>query len=169
MRVRIVNVDVENVQKGQSRYSKATVAYIDNGQAKTQNVMSFGNPAVFKAVKELVGQEVDVTVTKNDAGYNQWSAIAPAGEGPAPSTGAPTPQAAPAATRVTGSNFETPAERATKQVYIIKQSSLSNAIELAGVNKEKKSREEIIQDAQVFTDWVLGNETSIESLQSDPL
>ena len=171
MRVKIVNVDIENVVKGKSRYSKATVAYLFNGEARTQSVMSFTNPAVFKAVQDSVGQEVEVEVTKNDAGYNQWVSVGGAGNTPAAS--APTPQAsAPAsATRVSGSNYETPAERAARQVYIVKQSSISSAIQLSEANKSKATPEEIIATAQVFVDWVFDKnaDLSMESLTSDTL
>lgn len=153
MQVKILNVDVENVVKGKSRYSVATVAYMSGGEARTQKIMSFANPDVFKKVQELVGQETNVTVTKNDGGYNQWSAIgADAGQAPAaPTTGAP------AATTRTGSTYETPAERAAKQVYIVKQSSISAAIALVANNENKYSPSEIIDIAQVFVDYVFDN------------
>jgi hypothetical protein len=168
MQVKILNVDVENVVKGKSRYSVATVAYIFNGEARTQKIMSFANPDVFKKVPDLVGQEVEVTVTKNDGGYNQWSAIGDVGASApvaAPSSGS----TAPPATRVTGSNYETPAERAAKQVYIVKQSSINAAIALAGHNKEKTTPEDVVKNAQFFVDYVFGKDLSMESLQSDTL
>ena len=171
MKVKILDVNVEHVVKGKSRYSKATVAYSYNGEARTQNIMSFSNPDVFKAVQEKVGQEVEITITKNDAGYNQWSKLGDVGSGETASTGAaPTTggSAAPT-TRVTGSNYETPAERAIKQVYIVKQSSISAAVALANSNKEKATPEEIITNAQKFVDWVFGKDDSMESLQSDTL
>ena len=164
MLVKILNVDVENVVKGKSRYSVATVAYMAGGEARTQKIMSFANPDVFKKVQELVGQETNVTVTKNDAGYNQWAAI---GEAPA-SAPVAAPTGTPAA-RVTGSNYETPAERAVKQVYIVKQSAINASIALAGHNKEKSSPEDIVKTAQFFVDYVFDKDTSMESLQSDQL
>jgi len=167
MQVKILNVNVEHVVKGKSRYDKATVAYLYNGEARTQNVMSFSNPAIFKAVQEFVGQEVEVTVTKNAAGYNEWAAILPAGSTAVPSSStASAPTNAPA-TRVTGSNFETPSERAQKQIYIVKQSSISAAIALAGLNKEKVTREQIIDTAQFFVDYVFGNDKTVEGMASD--
>lgn len=171
MRVKIVNVDIENVVKGKSRYSKATVAYLFNGEARTQAVMSFTNPAVFKAVQDSVGQEVEVEVTKNDAGYNQWVSVGGVGGSPSPEK-APASASAPVpATRVSGSNYETPAERAARQVYIVKQSSLSAAISLTEANKAKASPEEVISIAQTFVDWVFDKTTdsSMESLKSDEL
>ncbi len=167
MRVKILDVAVENIVKGKSRYSKAAVAYSFNGEARTQNIMSFANPAVFKAVQDKVGQEVDVVLTKNAAGYNEWASIDAADGGASPATASPNPQYAPntgdkvAATRITGSNYETPQERASKQVYIVKQSSLSAAINLATANKEKATPAEIIATAQQFVDYVF--ETELKS------
>ena len=164
MKVKILDVNIEHVVKGKSRYSKATVAYSYDGQARTQNIMSFTNPAVFAKVQEKVGQEVEVTVGKNDAGYNEWRAVEEVGTA-APVTAAGLSSLAP--TRVTGSNYETPVERAAKQVYIVKQSSISAAVSLAASNKEKATAAEIIATAQQFVDWVFDKDNSIESLQSD--
>lgn len=173
MKVKILDVNVEHVVKGKSRYSKATVAYSYNGEARTQNIMSFTNPAIFAKVQEKVGHEVEITITKNAAGYNEWSSLDDIGAVPpaAPTQSAATSSAP--ATRVTGSNYETPTERAAKQVYIIKQSSLGHAIELAVANKEKATTEDIIATAQTFVDWVMGNNTkqdnSLEGLVSEEL
>ena len=131
--------------------------------------MSFKNPDVFKTVQESVGKEMEVNVIKNEAGYNEWQTIGLPAEN---AVGAPTPSAAPPATRVSGSNYETPAERAQRQVYIVKQSSIASAIALAEANKEKKNVEAIIADAQVLVDYVFGNvkqDNSIESLVSDDI
>lgn len=164
-----MDVNIENVVKGKARYSKAAVTYTYNGEARTQNIMSFTNPAIFKAVQEKVGQEVEIQITKNAAGYNEWASLDDIGSGASassPPEGAPTKAAQPA-TRVTGSNYETPAERAARQVYIVKQSSISAAVALAANNKEKATPAEIIATAQTFVDYVF--EKDLASLASDEL
>lgn len=156
MQVKILNVDVENVTKGKSRYSVATVAYMAGGEAKTQKIMSFANPDVFKKVQDYVGKEVYVTITKNEAGYNQWSSIGEdAGQAPAPT-------AAPTGTRVTGSNFETPAERATKQVYIVKQSSITAALTTLQAAGTPITKEAVVETAQFYVDWVFDTQDGAE-------
>jgi hypothetical protein len=155
LKVKILDVNVENVVKGKSRYSKAAVTYTYNGEARTQNIMSFTNPAIFKAVQEKVGQEVEITITKNAAGYNEWASLDELGVAPAASAPSSTPSPTTTGTRVTGSNYETPAERAARQVYIIKQSSLSTAVALAATQEANVTPEQIIEVAQLFTDWVL--------------
>lgn len=172
MRVKILDVSVENVVKGKSRYSKAAVAYSYNGEARTQNIMSFVNPGVWKTITDpaIIGTEVEVNLTKNAAGYNEWAGIGEAGNAPqaAPSAGT-APSGSPGNTRVTGSNYETPAERAQRQVYIVKQSSISAAVALASNNKEKASPAEIIASAQVFVDYVFDTDNSIKGMKSDEL
>ena len=153
MKVTIKDVSIEWVTKGKTKYGKPSVAYTHNGEQRSQNIMSFANPSVFKEVQELVGQTVEVTLTKNAQGYNEWSAITPEG------AGAPTAVPTSTATRVTGSNYETAEERAKKQVYIIKQSSISNAIEIAKTDGIGVSVSGVLDIAQQLTDWVLSNES----------
>lgn len=158
MKVKILDVNIENVVKGKSRYSKATVAYSYEGEARTQNIMSFANPSVFKDVQDKIGQEVEVTLTKNAAGYNEWSAIGDIGSdssGTVPnnsSTGGGVP------VRVTGSNYETPAERAQKQVYIVKQSSITAALTLldktGALQPGQDNISMVLRAAQQFVDYV---------------
>lgn len=168
MRIKILDVSIEEVKTARSSYQKANVAYMANGSAKTQGILSFVNPDTFKKVQQFVGQEVDVDITKNAKGYDEWAKVSAAsGDAPAAST---SPSAgAPAATRVTGSNYETPAERAIKQVYIVKQSSISAAINLVTANKEKASKEEIVATAQFFTDYVFAQPKlgGVDEMQSD--
>lgn len=147
MQVTIKNVDVENVRNGRKQYSKATVDYLFKGESRQQKIMSFANPEVFKLVQEMVGQEVEVELTKNDAGYSEWKSITPAGQAPSNASGG----AAAPATRVSGSNYETKDERAARQVLIVKQSSLGTAVEALGPGK---APDEYLDLAGVFTDWV---------------
>lgn len=168
MRVKILDVNIEKVVKGRNMYQVATVAYSSNGEARTQKVMSFANPDVFKSLPDFVGKEADVTVTKNDSGYNQWAAIkAPGSEVPEAS---PTATAA-AGTRVTGSNYETREERANKQVYIVKQSSIGSAIETLAAMGELSSPARVIEVAQIYVDYVLGtlDDKSIVDMKSDDI
>jgi hypothetical protein len=159
MQAKILNVDVETVTKGKNNYQIATVAYMSGGQARTQKIVSFSNPEVFKKLSSFVGKDVEVNVTKNDAGYNQWSSLEEAGAGALQtSIGTGTISGGSGGSGMVAkaptSNYETSAERAARQVYIVKQSSLSSAIALATNNKEKQTANEIIETAQQFVDYV---------------
>ena len=151
MLFKLGQVVVENVIKGKNRWSVATVNYTYNGEARTQKMMSFANPEVFKQVQELPeGTEIDVTVTKNDQGYNQWAKLVVMDKN-APAQ-AP---AAPTGGKVLGSQYETRDERNARQLMIVKQSSLSNALKYYELSKpEFVSMEDILDTAQRFTEWV---------------
>lgn len=163
MRVKIVNINIETVA-GKKNYRKATVIYSFNGQARTQNVMDFANPAVFKQLAEwdntgLPTEEVEVEVGKNSGGFNEWRSIgnAPASDGPTQPTG-PSVSAPKAGSFVsTGRDFETREERAARQVLIVKQSSLAQAVEFLGPQSTGTTEEEVLETAQRFADWVFDN------------
>lgn len=119
-KVKVVEVNVDWVQNGKNKYGKAEVIYAYNGQNRTQKLMSFSNPAIFKQVQDLkAGDEIEVETTKNDKGYTEWAKISTAG---AASADAPK-QASPSR-----SSYETPEERALRQLMIVRQSSISNAV-----------------------------------------
>jgi hypothetical protein len=157
MQVVIRNVDVQWSGEGRKKWGKAVVEYTYNGESRKQNVISFSNPEIFKKVQELSGQTVEVETFKNDKGYTEWKTIDV-------SAGAPSSGASPAATgstRVSGSNYETREERAARQVLIVKQSSLSNAVAaLTPGAKSALDPKVVIDLAQVFTDWVLDTKSA---------
>lgn len=126
MLIKILNVDIETVTKGRSSYNIAEVLYDFNGDKKTFKLFSFVNPNVYKVVAGAKnGDQLNITTGKNDKGYTTW-------ENAEASTGVEkgeVPAAAKSNTYGGGTrDFETKDEREARQRYIIRQSSLSNAI-----------------------------------------
>ena len=161
MRVSIVNVEIEVKKPGPRGWSLATVTYLHGGETKRQNVASFTNPQVFKDVQKYIGTDVEVEIGKNEKNYDEWKQIKPA-DASSPSTastsgntGSSTPS-----TRVSGSNYETPAERARRQVLIVRQSSLSNALDyLKSTDKEGHfGVSNVLEVAEQFAEWVFEQE-----------
>jgi len=143
----------EHVPKGKTGYYKMTVNYSAKGESKSKVIMSFSNPGVYDTIKKLKGGEtIDVEFVKDDKYFN-WATvkIADIGAG-GPAAGTPGLDNKPVQVR---SNYETPEERARKQVYIIKQSSLANAIEYTKDRPEGTTMDELLATAQQFTDWVM--------------
>lgn len=155
MQIKVKEVTLEKVVKGKARYEIAHVTYEFNGEARTFKVFSFKNPQVFKDIQEVEPNEtIEVDVTKGADGYNQWTKITRGGS-QAPAS------AAVGSTKTYNSTYETREERATKQVAIAKQSSLDRAIEYFELTQNHEvSREEVVECAQYFTDWVLNNDPS---------
>lgn len=157
----------ETITKGRNSYEKGTATYTYNGAQKTQTLMSFANPAVFATLKNAASGTVFVVETsKNDKGYDQWSSVRPEGE--AAASGAPAK--AGATTRVAGSNYETPEERKQRQLYIIKQSSISSAIEaLTPGAKASLDIKQVLAVAQEFVDFVYGTDALVEKQGAEEL
>jgi hypothetical protein len=146
---------------GKGTYGVLTVTYRSNGKIAEKKLMSFTNPTVFKHFEKATkGDQIDVTSVKNDkTGYWDWTAI---GSGDAPA--ASTSQGTATPTRVTGSTYETKEERAAKQKYIVKQSSLSAAVSLLTVGaKTPPSAKDVIALADEFVNYVFDN-TEAEAL-----
>jgi hypothetical protein len=146
---------------GKGTYGVLTVTYRSNGKIAEKKLMSFTNPTVFKHFEKATkGDQIDVTSVKNDkTGYWDWTAI-----GTGEASTASTTQGTATPTRVTGSNYETKEERAAKQKYIVKQSSLSAAVALLTVGaKTPPSAKDVIALADEFVNYVFDN-TEAEAL-----
>ena len=168
MQTTIKSVEVEWVGSGAKKYGKAAVKH-DNGKGeRTQYLVSFKNPEVFKRVQELVNQTVEVENVKV-GDFWEWRSINVAGVSSGTNAASP---AAGTSTRVTGSNYETKEERAARQVMIAKQSSLDRAVEILKHNnpKDKIEADAVKALAQDLTDWVLGTKApdmSVEGMLDD--
>jgi len=152
MKVQILSVSVTTkTAKSGKPYQTAEVAYknLDQGKVESKNITQYSD--VFKKVVDAqTGSVYDVATAKDDSGYWQWTSFVLGTPGEAP-TGATTSKATPAPK----STYETPEERAKKQVYIIKQSSLSSAIALLSVGaKTPPTVEQVKLVAQQFVDFV---------------
>ena len=163
MLINIVDVGSPNTHaaKNGRSYQSIEVTYKgENGQVGNKKLMSFSNPAVFNHIKNLQkGSSVNVTTVKDANGYWQWTGIG------GDNAVAETKQSAPTQSggRVTGSNYETKEERAARQVYIIRQSSLSTAVELLGQGSKVA---DVIATAKEFEAYVFSKESGIDAINS---
>lgn len=160
MQVTVIDVAQETLSAKNGRtFQQLVVSYKnDKGMAQAKKLVSFANPDLFKAAKSWTkDQIINVKTVKNDkTGYWDWVGL----EGETVAESKPTTSA----TRVTGSNYETKEERAARQVYIIRQSSLATAVDLLG---QGASTDTVIETAKVFETYVLGNTGSFEDLPDD--
>lgn len=168
--VTIQEVTIDNGGAGKNKWQKATVTYTHNGQNRKQTVMSFSNPAVFAYVSKIQHPvSVNVTVTKNAKGYDEWAAVEPANNeavGMA-QQGFLKAAGAPSGGKMVGSNWETPEERAKRQLMIVRQSSISNAIEFLKLDPRDAPEapvETVLAIAQNFVDFVYGTEEKLGSM-----
>lgn len=149
--------EVKNENKG--KYDLLTVDYKDLRQDKnsTKKVVSFTNKDVYNTLKAAQsGEEFTVTAVKGEQ-YWEWQNVSPRGQAPAESTGGNVAASKPAAT-TPKSTYETPEERAKKQLYIVRQSSIGAAINLLKTEKVIPSVADIIATAKQFESYVFGVE-----------
>lgn len=161
-------------------YNKIEVAYKNDGKVQGKVLVDFDNKEVpnqskvyefFTNAKQ--GDVVDVALEKGEKYWN-WTAVTkfiPSAEiekDPRKIGGTPEnssdndgkqsggrPYAGRG--RVAGSNYETPGERAARQRYIVRQSSVSNAITtLARDGTKALDPKEVIEIAKVYEAFVYG-------------
>jgi len=120
--------------------------------------MSFTKPeTVFKTLATAKPTDVfDIELVKNEqSGYWDWTNVTRASgvENQVSTSGAGTRSSVQTATNK--GNWETPEERAKKQIYIIRQSSLSTAVEALSVGaKTSPKAEDIIELARKFEAFI---------------
>ena len=149
MIITILSVSKETVPTSKGSYEKLEIAYKgDDGQVKGKKLMSFGDSAnAFKALKSATpGQYYDV-VSEKIGDYWVWTK-AELSDGSNNASKAPVEAPKATSGKVLGSNYETPEERAKKQVYIVRQSSITAA--LSFLNNKAKSVSEVVQVAKEF-------------------
>jgi uncharacterized GH25 family protein len=178
MNITLLSVDIKTVPTAKGSYQTADVAYKNNsfqGKVEGKKVMSFGaTKNAFASLSTATpGQTYEVEIVKNDKGYNDWISLAPAVAGAASPVATPAAGKAASASPSPRSTYETPEERAQRQVMIVRQSSLSTAVaSLAVGSKKELNPEDVVQTAKRFESYVLGTDQpapdmSIDSMQSD--
>lgn len=150
MKVEIKSVAVEN--KGKYKMMKVFFTYPDSGKEGQQNLVSFGasKDAFLVLAAARAGQvfDIDTAPQEKNPQYNDWvKAVEVAGTSTtSTSSKVGTPR----------SNFETPEERAIRQVAIARQSSLERALEYFALVKPKTiTSSDVISLADEFVQYVL--------------
>jgi hypothetical protein len=156
--IEVIDVTVEEVPRpsGKGSYEKATVTFKNTeGKVDAKTLLDFASKNVWPVITTAKkGDTFSVEREKDAKGYWVWTEIAKQDMPVAPTTNK-TP---------TKPTYETPDERAQRQVYIIRQSSLTNAIALLG---PKSKVEDVLKTASIFVDYVLQN--GVEFLEDNPV
>ena len=164
MQITVIDVGQPNThstKNGRSYQSMEVTYKNDSGQVQSKKLMSFSNPDVFKQAKEWQkGDTVDVNTQKDDNGYWQWISIGADAIAQATST---TSNAKPT-TRVTGSNYETKEERALRQLMIVRQSSLSNAVATLATHGKALSSSDVVALAKQYERFVMEGDSTASAI-----
>lgn len=151
MQITINNVDIQD--KG--KYKIAVIDYLNQeGRNEKKNVVSFGNKALYATLSAASkGDVFDVKLNKNDKGYWEFTEATKSQGGGASSQGSKA-----GATASPRSTYETPEERAARQVYIIRQSSLSTAVNILSVGAKSLKVDDVLATARVLENFVFGKD-----------
>lgn len=170
MQITVIDVGAPNThaaKNGRSYQSMEVTYKNEQGQTQSKKLMSFSNPDVFKQAKDWQkGDSVNVNMTKDDAGYWQWISIGEPGSVSATPPQAYSGKKESAGARVTGSNYATAEERAKTQVYIVRQSSIANAIELLKANGNDVKVDNVISVAKQLESFVFGSESGVDAINN---
>lgn len=157
MQITILNVSApeQKISKAGKPYTAIAVMYTnEQGQRSTQNILDRNLMSTFGG---FVQNDLVNVVTDGAQPYPKWLAANKLGNG-APAIGVQSQAATPVAAKTT-STYETSEERAKKQVYIIRQSSISAAINLLGTGAKTPAAISLVLDtAKAFEDYVFGVE-----------
>ena len=134
-----------------NKYGRLDLEYVSGGKPMKKTLTAVGETKqVIQKLKEASeGENWEIKMVKDGDYWNWVDAELATGKA------AETKTAFNAGTK---GNWETPEERAARQVYIVKQSSLANAIALRGPGTNLA---EILATAQAMTDWVFGKEAVV--------
>lgn len=156
-----INLDAQIAKNGGGTYPGATISYRDaNGKLQEKgfhtNSLKY-NAALKNGLENLQTSDNFVAqAEKNDAGFWDWKSIAKdSGGNTTTTTASNTKQVV--SSNVVSSTYATKEERAQTQVYIVRQSSLTNALKLLEIQGKKSvDKFAVISLAQQFEAWVLG-------------
>ena len=160
MKIEIIKSEVES--KG--KYNVCTVTYRGPGGAvESKKLFSFGEAAeAFKKLKDASPDDVfeikseKIKSAKDDKEYWYWTEATVVGKVDSTVSKSPGASVSPRST------YETPEERAKKQVYIVRQSSISAALGLLELQKVKEvDVDEVIDYARQFESYVFDTKINV--------
>ena len=150
MKIKILNV--QNEDKG--KYNQLIVNFknLDTGVVMATKVMSFTVPDVYAQLKDAeVDLIFDVQSEKNAKGFWEWKSVTPLKEA---EVAASKKSSFAAKANTAGRDFETSAERHIRQKLIVRQSSLSVAVEALKAAGEEFAPKDVMVLAETYERWV---------------
>ncbi len=177
MQIQVLSVQITTTPTPKGSYQMADLAYKNltfQGKVEGKKLASFGvsKPSFEVLATAQPGEVYDVTVVKNEKGFNDWVQMTKgvAGNVTAPATSQASKGAvATSPTAAVRSSYETPEERAKKQVYIIRQSSVSSAVSaLSAGAKAPLKFEDVLDFAKKIEKYVFDMNLGADAFQDVP-
>jgi hypothetical protein len=171
MYITVLNASETQVagKNGKAGYQKLEVAYKDEeGKVTSKNLISIYAKDIYPTLKAAQpGDVFDVTSVK-EGDYWVWKSLVKSNS-PAPVASASAPSGETKTYTAPKSNYETPEERAQKQIYIARTSGISNAIASLSVGaKAPLEPVKVLEVAQKFFNFImLGDDGTPLAMKDD--
>lgn len=152
MKIKIISVEIETLEK----YNKLEVTYknLESGKTESRKLVSFKYPTVYNAVAQATpGSQLNIQAIKGEKFWEWTDILDPDAAPPETVSKLETTTKVNTAPK---STYETPEERAKKQIYIVRQSSISSAIDLLKTEKKQPNVTEVLEVAAQFENYVFG-------------
>lgn len=159
MLIKVLSVGpIISKQGPKAAYSVFELGYESDGRSATRNIMEFAKVAyaVFKNAKP--GEFYNVETVKNGK-YWDWAGVEKAEGQAAAATSTTSGYTSKATNAGTGYRGESPEERAQRQIYIVRQSSITAALTFLGADKEAGviTEQDVINCAKKFEKYVFSS------------
>lgn len=162
MKIQVIKVEVEE----NAKYKMANVTYknLTFNKTESRKIPSFKNPDVFNLLSRAVDGDTFEVETIKDGQYIQWTKVTKL-DGTQTASG---PAAASGSGTAYKSSYETAEERAKRQVYIVRQSSVSAAVASLSVGaKSPLKPSDVIEVAKEYEAYVFGNDPMQQLLEME--
>jgi hypothetical protein len=169
--IKIIKIATEN--KGKYQQAKVSYEETNTGKVTSKTLLSFLHEDVYKVITNASMDDVFTIEMQKEAGkdgkeYWQWVTVTK-GEAVA-STAASSSKGSSTANTSPRNTYETPEERAQKQVYIVRQSSIGHALETIKIgSKTQPNPQDVVDLAKFYEKYVFGVDamTAITNMAND--
>ena len=163
MKIKVISVELTQKDK----YSVAEVTYrsLDReGKVSSKKVMSFNK--VYETASKVQKDEVyDITSEKDKNDYWVWTAMVKSDE---PVSSSSSNQSSNLRVSKSTNTYETPEERALKEVRLARKNGLNVAVEYLKATKGAKFNvDEVITVAERFADFAIGGSTLADMVSDE--
>lgn len=160
--ISIVGVTVEN--KGKTNHMTAAYRDLESNKLDGKKLVEYYTaPDVWKTLLNAKPNDTFSVDMEKENSYWVWKAVhRQDGVASPPVATTPTQKA----TTQTRSNYETPEERAARQIMIVRQSSIASAVGLLAPNKIVDPSK-VLEIAAQFEAFVLNQKAAVESIAED--
>lgn len=161
MIIEVLSSTVTTVPTAKGSYQVCELAFKNKtfqDKVEGKKIMSFAEKEAFTTLSTApMGSVFTVIRVKDEKGYWKWQNVtAGANAGAAAPAAAPFAPSSGATNASPKSTYETADERAARQVMIVRQSSISNAVALLKTEKHTPTTEEVLVVAKQFENFVFG-------------